>query len=137
MAWLGWHRLGTAAALVIGTTCGSVAIAIPASAGAPSVQGQGGFWWGGAVTDPNPHSLFGQAFLELQFYPDCPSYGGPFCTYPWYALNSNGKAFTFGADYPGTLHDYGQGFQFATTPQCGGPFGPDSTFCDTTLSPVP
>lgn len=92
---------------------------------------------GGAVTDPNPHSLFGQAFLELQFYPDCPSYGGPFCTYPWYALNSNGKAFTFGADYPGTLHDYGQGFQFATTPQCGGPFGPDSTFCDTTLSPVP
>ena len=28
------------------------------------------FWWGGAVSDPNPHSLFGQAFLELQFYPD-------------------------------------------------------------------
>jgi hypothetical protein len=26
------------------------------------------FWFGGAVTDPN--SLFGQAFVELQFYPD-------------------------------------------------------------------
>jgi hypothetical protein len=389
VAWHEWRRLGTTAALVIGTTCGSVALAIPASAG--PVQGQSGgvcigrhpapsavwytgacsghdepeldpvssvpgsaqdltwtavlpsdgsvpvsavgptFWWGGAVTDPNPHSLFGQAFLELQFYPDsivntcssdggfnvtqapnkfsvcspvfqvssqsgaenaafnaelfdgsshsplvmnggdtikvhffvtspsqgwnitvtdlttghsgtivlnskygpmlpvfstqqignalawgavddtpnsfvweightsdfttpagrfclpgdtscdsydtahwlgfnplrilsvtfadgssptgwavvsdlggtaevnasCPTYGGPFCTYPWFALNSNGKAFTFGADYPGTLHNYGQGFQFATTPQCGGPFGPDSTFCDTTLSPVP
>jgi hypothetical protein len=65
----------------------------------------------------------------------CPAYGGPFCTYPWYALNS--KAFTYGADYPGTKFDYGQGFQFATTPLCGGPFGPDSTFCDTTLTPVP
>ena len=390
MAWPGWRRLGTTAALAIGTTCGSLALAIPASAG--PVQGQSGgvcigrhpapsavwytgacsghdepeidpvssvpgsaenltwtavlpsdgsvpvsavgptFWWGGTVTDPNPHSLFGQAFIELQFYPDsivntcssdggfnvtqaankfsvcspvfqvssqsgaenaafnaelfdgsshsplvmnggdtikvhffvtspsqgwnitvtdlttghsgtivlnskygpmlpvfstqqignalawgavddtpnsfvweightsdfttpagrfcspgdtscdsydtahwlgfnplrilsvtfadgssptgwaavsdlggpaevnssssCPAYGGPFCTYPWYTLNSS-KAFSFGADYPGTLHDYGQGFQFATTPQCGGPFGPDSTFCDTTLSPAP
>lgn len=26
------------------------------------------FWFGGTVTDP--HSLFGQAFVELQFYPD-------------------------------------------------------------------
>src|SRR5258707_848599 len=26
------------------------------------------FWFGGTVTDPK--SLFGQAFLELQFYPD-------------------------------------------------------------------
>ncbi len=26
------------------------------------------FWFGGTVTDPN--SLFGQAFVELQFYPD-------------------------------------------------------------------
>ncbi|HYK30778.1 MAG TPA: hypothetical protein VEV63_02415 [Streptosporangiaceae bacterium] len=400
MAWHGWRRLGTTAALVIGTTCGSLALAIPASAGpsvadqqpaASSAQGQSGgvcigrhpnasavwytgacsghdepeldpvsslpgsaqdltwtavlpsdgsvpvsavgptFWWGGTVTDPNPHSLFGQAFLELQFYPDsivntcssdggfnvthapnkfsvcspvfqvstqsgaenaafnaelydgsshsplvmnggdtikvhffvasqsqgwniqvtdlttghsgtivlnskygpmlpvfnaqkignalgwglvddtpnsfvweightsdfttpagqfclpgdtacdsydtphwlgfnplrilgvtfadgssptswaavsdlggtaevnasCPAYGGPFCTYPWYALNSSGKVFTYGADYPGTKFDYGQGFQFATTPLCGGPFGQDSTFCDTTLSPVP
>ncbi|HEU5382330.1 MAG TPA: hypothetical protein VFV38_43505 [Ktedonobacteraceae bacterium] len=28
------------------------------------------FWWGGTVTDPNTRALFGQAFLEVQFYPD-------------------------------------------------------------------
>ena len=37
---------------------------VPVSAVGPT------FWWGGTVTDPNPHSLFGQAFLEVQFYPD-------------------------------------------------------------------
>src|SRR6266436_7890502 len=44
------------------------------------------FWWGGTVTDPNPQALFGQAFLELQFYPDaivntCSSNGGFNVTY--------------------------------------------------------
>jgi hypothetical protein len=39
--------------------------------------------------------------------------------------------------YPGIQFDYGQAAQFATTMQCGGPFGPDSTFCDTVLSPTP
>jgi len=67
----------------------------------------------------------------------CPAYGGPFCTYPWYAFNKTDKAFTYGADYPGTQFNYGQATQFATTPLCGGPFGPDSTFCDTVLSPTP
>jgi hypothetical protein len=48
---------------------------VPVSAVGPT------FWWGGAVSDPNPHALFGQAFLELQFYPDsvvktCSSDGG-------------------------------------------------------------
>jgi hypothetical protein len=48
---------------------------VPVSAVGPT------FWWGGTVTDPNPHSLFGQAYLELQFYPDsivntCSSDGG-------------------------------------------------------------
>ena len=42
------------------------------------------FWIGGSVTDP--HSLFGQAFLELQFYPNsvvtnCTSGGGYDVTY--------------------------------------------------------
>lgn len=67
----------------------------------------------------------------------CASYGGPFCTYPWYAFNGTAGAFTYGGDYPGTSFDYGQGAQFATTMQCGGPFGPDSTFCDTVLKPTP
>jgi hypothetical protein len=67
----------------------------------------------------------------------CPSYGGPYCSYPWYASNGTDSAFTYGADYPGTKFDYGQASQFATTMQCAGPFGPDSTYCDTVLSPTP
>jgi hypothetical protein len=67
----------------------------------------------------------------------CPSYGGPYCIYPWYAFNGTDSAFTYGADYPGTKYDYGQAGQFATTMQCGGPFGPDSTYCDTIIRPTP
>lgn len=67
----------------------------------------------------------------------CPAYGAPYCTYPWYAANSASSAITFGADYPGTKSDYGQGSQFPATMQCGGPYGPDSTYCDTVLKPSP
>ncbi|HEX9032088.1 MAG TPA: hypothetical protein VF834_09610 [Streptosporangiaceae bacterium] len=69
----------------------------------------------------------------------CGSYGGPFCIYPWFAANGNGgnATITYGGDYPGTSSDYGQAAQFATTMQCGGPFGPDSTYCDTVLKPSP
>lgn len=67
----------------------------------------------------------------------CSSYGGPYCIYPWFAFNSSSSAFTYGVDYPGTKVDYGQASQFATTPQCGGPFGSDSTYCDTVLHPSP
>ena len=28
----------------------------------------------------------------------CPAYGGPFCTYPWYAFNDADDGFTHGAD---------------------------------------
>lgn len=67
----------------------------------------------------------------------CPSYGGPYCIYPWYSWNSADSAFTYGIDYPGTKFDYGQASQFATAPDCGGPFGPDTTYCDTVLKPSP
>jgi hypothetical protein len=67
----------------------------------------------------------------------CSSYGGPYCIYPWYAFNSSDSAFTYGVDYPGTKFDYNQASEFATTPQCGGPFGPDTTYCDTVLRPSP
>ena len=67
----------------------------------------------------------------------CPVYGGPFCTYPWYAFNKADHGFTYGADYPQTQFDYGQAAQFATTMQRGGPFGPGSTYCDTVISPAP
>jgi hypothetical protein len=79
-------------------------------------------------------SDFGGA-AEVNQY--CNAYGGPYCIYPWYAFNGTDTAFTYVADYPGTKNDYGQASQFAATPQCGGPFGPDSTYCDTVLSPVP
>jgi hypothetical protein len=67
----------------------------------------------------------------------CATYGGPFCIYPWFAFNSGSDALTYGGDYPGTMFDYGQGSQFATTMQCGGPFGANSTYCDTVIRPVP
>ena len=54
--------------------------AVPVSSVGPT------FWWGGTVTNPGPHALFGQAFLEVQFYPDaivsnCDSAGGFNVTY--------------------------------------------------------
>jgi hypothetical protein len=59
-------------------------IVLPSN-GAVDVQTVGPtFWIGGSVTDP--HSLFGQAFLELQFYPNslttgCAAGGGFSVTY--------------------------------------------------------
>ena len=67
----------------------------------------------------------------------CPTYGGPFCIYPWFTLNGTNNAFSYGANYPGTSFDYGQADQFQQTLKCGGPFGPDSTYCDTVLNPTP
>lgn len=68
---------------------------------------------------------------------NCSSYGGTFCIYPWFTFNASASAFTYGVDYPGTEFDYGQGAQFATTQQCGGPSGTDSTYCDTVIKPTP
>jgi hypothetical protein len=61
----------------------------------------------------------------------CATYGGPFCIYPWYTLGKTG--FHYGVDYPDTLKDFGQANQFTQTQQCGGPFGPNTTFCSTIL----
>jgi hypothetical protein len=62
----------------------------------------------------------------------CSSYGGPFCIYPWFSQNVDGS-FTYGVDYPTTASDFGRADQFAQTTQCGGPFGPDSTYCATRI----
>jgi len=64
----------------------------------------------------------------------CTSYGGPFCTYPWYAQNADGS-FTYGVDYPTTAHDFGKANQFPQQTKCGGPFGPNSTYCDRVIVP--
>jgi len=61
----------------------------------------------------------------------CSAYGGPFCIYPWYSLGATGLH--YGVDYPDTRKDFGQADQFQQTRQCGGPFGPDSTYCATTI----
>jgi len=61
----------------------------------------------------------------------CSLYSGPFCIYPWFTQAKSG--FHFGIDYPDTMKDFGQANQFTQTPQCGGPFGANSTYCATIL----
>jgi hypothetical protein len=62
----------------------------------------------------------------------CPTYGTPFCTYPWYSRARDGS-WNYGVDYPDTVADYGKAAQFATDTKCGGPYGSNSTYCVTTL----
>ncbi|OLB19281.1 MAG: hypothetical protein AUI12_02455 [Acidobacteria bacterium 13_2_20CM_2_57_6] len=61
----------------------------------------------------------------------CSVYGGSDCIYPWYSLGKTG--FHFGVDFPDTIKDFGQANQYQQTTQCGGPFGSNSTYCDTIL----
>ncbi len=61
----------------------------------------------------------------------CSVYGGPDCIYPWYSLGKTG--YHFGVDFPGTINDFGQADQYQPTLSCGGPFGANSTYCDTIL----
>jgi hypothetical protein len=63
----------------------------------------------------------------------CPGYGGPFCTYPWYAWNGASNAFTFGGDYPGTTNDFGQADQFQQTENCASPADGSPQYCATIL----
>ena len=64
---------------------------------------------------------------------DCSGYGGPFCTYPFFTQGSSGVH--YGTDFPDETNDLGGVDQFAQTLECGGPFGPNSTYCDT-LVPI-
>jgi hypothetical protein len=68
---------------------------------------------------------------EVNEFCGAASYGSPFCIYPWYTLGRSG--WHYGVDYPDTIQDFGQADQFQQTRQCGGPFGPDSTYCSTLL----
>lgn len=61
----------------------------------------------------------------------CPTYGGPFCIYPWYTLGTSG--FHYGVDYLDNRKDFGQADQFPQTAQCGGPFGANTTYCANTI----
>lgn len=61
----------------------------------------------------------------------CPTYGAPFCIYPWYTLGATG--YHYGVDFPDTLKDFGQADQFPQTTQCGSVFGPNTTYCANVL----
>jgi hypothetical protein len=66
---------------------------------------------------------------------NCGSVGAnAFCNYPFYSLGTDGT-FRYGADYPGTLNDFGGATQFPLTTDCGGPFGDNSTYCDNLIIP--
>jgi len=68
---------------------------------------------------------------EVNNYCGAANYGGPFCTYPWYA--KNGSAFTYGGDYPGTTNDFGQADQFQQTRGCTSPLGGFAQYCSTVI----
>jgi hypothetical protein len=71
--------------------------------------------------------VLGNSFVGPTF---CKGYGGPFCTYPFFAWD--GDAFTYGAKYPNTVDTLGGVNQFAQTLECpeDGVF-PGPTYCDT------
>jgi hypothetical protein len=63
---------------------------------------------------------------EVETY--CGDYGGDWCIYPWYSRATNGT-WQFGVDYPATAEDFGRASQYNQKTSCGGPFGPNSTYC--------
>ena len=64
---------------------------------------------------------------------DCAGFGGPFCTYPFFAWNGKLDAFTYGGDYPGTSKDFGQTAQFQQTEDCASPADGSPQYCSTVL----
>ena len=84
-----------------------------------------------AVSDTGGEAeILGNSFVGPT---DCSGYGGPFCTYPWYAFNRTLDAFTYGGDYPGTSNDFGQALQFQQAENCTSPAGPFAQYCATIL----
>jgi hypothetical protein len=64
---------------------------------------------------------------------DCAGFGGPFCTYPFFAWNGTLNAFTYGGDYPGTTNDFGQVQQFQQAENCQSPADGSPQYCATVL----
>ena len=64
---------------------------------------------------------------------NCSGFGGPFCTYPFFARNGTLNAFTYGGDYPGTTNDFGQASQFQQTQDCASPADGSPQYCATVL----
>ena len=84
-----------------------------------------------AVTDTGGEAeVLGNSFVGTT---NCSGYGGPFCTYPWYAWNGTLNTFTFGGDYPGTTNDFGQVAQYDQNEDCTSPQGGFPQYCSTVL----
>src|SRR6266567_2308845 len=84
-----------------------------------------------AVSDTGGEAeILGNSFVGPT---DCSGYGGPFCTYPWYAFNRTLNAFTYGGDYPGTTNDFGQQLQFQQEESCASPADGSPQYCATVL----
>jgi hypothetical protein len=84
-----------------------------------------------AVSDTGGKAeVLGNSFVGAT---SCPGYGGPFCTYPWYAWNSKLNAFTYGGDYPGTTKDFGRAGQFQQAENCASPADGSPQYCSTIL----
>lgn len=90
--------------------------------------------FGDTLTPPDGWAVVSDYGGNAEIDQYCGSVGGPFCTYPWFTQDGNG-AFSYGADYPGTVNDFGKGDQFAQDTLCGGFFGPDTTYCANQIVP--
>lgn len=60
--------------------------------------------------------------------------GQPFCTYPFFSLNSTFDGFTFGGDYPVTKSDFHGADQFTQTKGCTSPMGGFAQYCSTQIT---
>jgi hypothetical protein len=86
--------------------------------------------WATATDTGGKAEVLGNSFVGPT---TCAGYGGPFCTYPWYAWNGSMKAFTFGGDYPGTTNDFGKTDQYQQTENCASPADGSPQYCATIL----
>jgi len=95
---------------------------------------------GGGLVDDTPNSFVWEIGHTSNFTNPAAQLCDPGqtdCTYPWYASNSAYGAITYGASYPGTKSDYGQGSRSRRRCNAAALYGPDSTYCDTVLKPPP
>jgi hypothetical protein len=84
-----------------------------------------------AVTDTGGIAeVLGNSFIGPT---DCTAYGGPYCIYPWFSMDSGG-AINYGVDYANTVNDFNKAEQFTQTADCpeDGIFS-GGTYCDTIL----
>ena len=85
--------------------------------------------WGVVSDTGGKAEVLGKSFVGPT---TCKGYGGPYCIYPYYTQNKDGS-FSYGVRYPTTFQGFGGAGQFSPVLACGGPFGPNSTYCMTKI----